>query len=179
MGAPARESSRHLAAFEVWIALGDGRSFSEVARRMKVSAGAVAMWAQTFDWKNRLAEHDKAVALITRTAAIEDEAKARILALKVTRAVQARVAVGLSTGALQPTVSDFIAASKHEQLLLGKATERSEVIGGAAFEAALERLAAVIEEVIEDPALRQKLASRLLEVPPPGSVAQAEPSAHA
>lgn len=147
MGQPTRENSRHLAAFECYYALGEDRSCAEVARRMGgVHPGTVEGWSSAFSWQARVAQRDKEVAALVAKTAIVDEAKSVENQLKIVRAVQARVAQGLQSGAVQPSVQDFVAASKHELLLRGKATERGEMIGGPAFDALIDRIAQVIEE---------------------------------
>lgn len=148
MGLPIRENSRHLAAFETYFAIGEGRSHAEVARRIGVHVGSVDNWSRAFGWEKRIAERDKEIAAIVAKGAVEDEAKSRKLQLQVARSVQARVALGLQSGAIQPSVQDFVASAKHELLILGKATERTEQLGGPAFDAMIDRISQVIEAAV-------------------------------
>ena len=148
MGLPIKESSRHLAAFETFFALGDGRSHAEVARRIGVHEGSIDNWSRAFGWEKRIEARDKEIAALVAKGAIEDEAKSRAIQLRVARAVQARVALGLQSGAIQPSVADFVASAKHEMLLLGKATERTEQLGGPMFDALIDRIAQVIEQAV-------------------------------
>lgn len=145
MPMPTRESSRHLGAFELYYAMGDERTHAEVAKRMNLNVGTISNWSAAFSWAKRLEERDKLIGKLVANKAIEDEAKSRTIQLQVARAVQAKVAQGLLNGTIRPDVQDFVAASKHELLILGKATERTEQLAGPAFDALIDKIAQVIE----------------------------------
>lgn len=159
MGKPIHESAVHREAFELYYALGADRNFSEVARRIKQSPGAVAGWSQAFGWQKRLAYREKLVADLVAQKAIEDEARSRADALKICRAIEIRFAQDLQLGKAEITASDFEKAVKLELLLRGKATERSELmLGGPVFDKLIELLIAVVEREVKDPELRGRLA---------------------
>lgn len=158
MGRVLRQSERHAQAFEFWVALGADRTYAEVARRFQVSVQSIGTWSRAFDWEKRLSEREKIVQDLVAQKAVEDEAKSRADALKICRAVQVRFAESLNRGTALIGAGDFEKAVKLELLLRGKATDRTELIGGPAFDRLIDALAAVIEREVADPVLRGKLA---------------------
>jgi len=159
MGKPTHESAKHSAAWELYYALGADRSLAEVARRFHTSVQAVQGWSAAFDWQKRLAAREKLVAELTAQKAVEDEARSRADALKICRAVQVRFAEALKLNTAAIGAGDFEKAVKLELLLRGSATERTEIVGGKAFDKLIDLLAAVIEREVADPALRARLAA--------------------
>lgn len=158
MARPNRETEKHASAWEYWYALGRDRSISEVARRFNCSVQAVQGWRLAFGWDRRLADRERTVANLVAQKSEEDEAQSRADALKICRAVQIRFAEALNKGLAPINAGDFEKAVKLELLLRGKATDRTELVGGPAFDRLIEALAAVIEREVADPALRGKLA---------------------
>lgn len=163
MGKPTHESATHREAFELYYLLGADRSLSEVARRIKTSVASVHAWSQAFGWQKRLAHREKTVADLVAQKAVEDEAQTRADALKICRAVTIRFAQNLNAGTAMIGAADFEKAVKLELLLRGKATERTELIAGPAFDKLIDLLSAVIEREVQDPAIRQRLALGLQE----------------
>ena len=172
MGRPKHESGKHLAALELYIALGRDRSLSEVARRFHTTPQAVSGWSAAFSWQKRVAEREKIVSELVAQKAVEDEAQSRADALKITRAAIFRFAAALQpvkdpvTGkvvypaTVQIGAGDFVNLVKLEQFLRGKPSERSELmIGGQAFEKLIDAIAAVIEREVADEGLRGRIAT--------------------
>ena len=58
MGQIQKETLRHTEAFQLYCTLGARRSLNEVARIMGVSSNSINKWARSFDWKQRVEEHD-------------------------------------------------------------------------------------------------------------------------
>jgi hypothetical protein len=163
MGRPKHEAGKHQSAFELYYAMGADRSLSAVAHQLGASVQALQGWSAAFGWQRRVAERERFVATRTAQKAIQDEAQSRADALKICRAVQVRFAQALSSGA-PVGARDFIEATKLEQLLRGKATDRSELmIGGAAFDKLIDAIAAVIEREVKDQELRGKIAAGISE----------------
>lgn len=52
------ETLRHLEAFEFYYALGNDRSYPQVASRFTVSLTSVKKWAKEFQWQERVKERD-------------------------------------------------------------------------------------------------------------------------
>ena len=59
---PPHETHRHLAAFELYVAQSERRSYTAVARALGVTAMAVRYWARSFDWQTRVRERDAGIA---------------------------------------------------------------------------------------------------------------------
>lgn len=163
MGRIHREKERHAQAFEFYYALGADRDLSQVAARFHVSPQAVGAWSRAFDWSKRLSERERIVRDLTAQKAIEDEAQSRADALKICRAIQIRFAQNLHNQTAIVTARDFSEAVKLEQLLRGKATDRTEITTGPAFDKLIDLLSAVIEREVVDPAIRSKLAAGFAE----------------
>jgi len=53
-----KETLRHKQAFEYYYGLGDGRSYTEVARHYNVTKGAVGQWGTAFNWQQQLKQRD-------------------------------------------------------------------------------------------------------------------------
>jgi len=158
MARPHKETARHSSAWEYWFALGADRSISEVAKRFQCSIHAVNNWRLAFSWDRRLADRERIVAGLVAEKSNEDEAESRSNYLKLCRATMIRYAEALKANAVTITPADFARVAQLEQLLRGKATDRSEVIAGPAFAALIERLIGVIEREVQDPALRARIA---------------------
>ncbi len=58
MGQIRKETLRHQEAFQLYCTLGARRSLNEVARITGVSSNSINKWARSFDWKQRVEEHD-------------------------------------------------------------------------------------------------------------------------
>lgn len=75
-----RETPRHLAAFELYVAqVGGRRSYRAVARELGTSIDAVKRWARSFDWQTRVRGRDAGIAqkLARRTDQTIVQVKAR------------------------------------------------------------------------------------------------------
>lgn len=115
-------------AFEDYVAMGDDRSYSALARRYGVSRTAVANRARREDWQERLAEADARARQRAQEKAVNDLEEVYARHLKEVRFLQARALQVLKD---QPPERGIRAASalaiawKHELLLLGEPTERT------------------------------------------------------
>lgn len=155
---PRRETDRHGSAWEYWYALGHGRSIAEVAKRFHVSVQAVNGWRSAFSWDRRLADRERVVSGLVAEKCAEEEAQSRADYLKLCRATVIKYAEAIQGGKLIISPSDFDRIARLEQLLRGKATDRSEIVSGPAMDAFFDAMLSVIERVVPDPALRLKLA---------------------
>lgn len=50
------ETARARAAFDLWVSLGDYRTYAIVAEQSRVSLGSIKLWAKCHRWRERLAE---------------------------------------------------------------------------------------------------------------------------
>lgn len=56
------ETLRQAKAFDIYYAMGSGRSLDSVSKQIGVSKNSVFNWSKKFNWKERIAERDKANA---------------------------------------------------------------------------------------------------------------------
>jgi len=160
MGRNVHETDEHRTAFEIWVALGDRRTISEVARRTNRNEASVYKWSHAFGWQKRLVHRQKLVAAILTDRGVEDEAKSRADGIKIARAIQLRYASKLADKSADATLTanDFATAVKTELLLRGRATERIDMMDSPAFQQILDMIAQVIEREVKDSDLRGRLA---------------------
>jgi len=59
---PASEPSRSEKAFAVFLSLGDGRTYRQVAQRMRVALPTVKRWAKAGRWSSRVRESEAQTA---------------------------------------------------------------------------------------------------------------------
>ncbi len=149
MAKPNRETGRHGAAFEYYVALGHGRSLALVAKAFSVSEQAVFGWSSAFKWQKRLQEREKIVAEKLAGKAVEDEADMRHRQLTICKAVQGAFVERLKGKSVQITARDFVEAAKLERLVVGKPTERSEVsFGTGVAQLLMTSLADAVERAV-------------------------------
>jgi hypothetical protein len=131
------ETLKHVEAFETYYWMGDQRSLSGVARKVKVTVQAVAKWSTSFSWNERVKERDEKVIKKLRSRSDAEAMAVKERQLQIVRATQTRYAQRLASeenrskvGAskYEPNANDAIRAMRHEQLLTGQATSRPEVL---------------------------------------------------
>lgn len=149
MAKPNRETGRHGAAFEFYVALGHGRSLEQVAKQFGVSPQAAFGWSSAFKWQKRLQERDNIVREKLAGKAVEDEAEMRHRQLTICKAVQGAFVERLKGKSVQINARDFVEAAKLERLVAGKATERSEVsFGTGVAQLLMTSLLAAVERAV-------------------------------
>ena len=120
----AREQLR---AFQLWYAMGDGRTLTKVAALLKRKGSEVRSWHDRYGWKRRLAAMDsKVVALIDeKFADLYSEVKA--VCQQGLFSLMGRALKDIDAGDLRiKDIKDLETVMKLDLLLKGEATERSE-----------------------------------------------------
>jgi len=175
MGMAKHETTRHREAFELYIALGEERSHAEVARRVGVDQSSVNMWSRAFGWQKRLEQREKLINEVISQKAVEDETKRRSDALKICRAAIYHFASTLRPrkdkdgneipAPAEVKAGDFVSLVKLEQLLMGKSTDRAELmVGGPTFEKLIDAMVEIIEREVSDPAIRARIGEGFKQV---------------
>lgn len=65
------ESAKAFEAFTTYLNLGADRSLAEVARKLRKSEGLIQRWSRRHHWGERVDEHGKHIAVITRQAELQ------------------------------------------------------------------------------------------------------------
>ncbi len=102
-----KEKQKHREAFELYFAMGPGRSLTRLAAKLGVSESTVKMWSRVFRWAERIEERGRqAAASLVKQAGdtAEDElAKDK----QIVRLGLAHVTKSLVEGRLKGNVSDI------------------------------------------------------------------------
>ena len=114
------EQEHHIAAFERYYALGESRSYEQVAQEMKVSVAAVKLWGRSFDWQKRVHLRDiqsaRRIADQTFDARLQDHEHHR----KLIRLALARLAKAIADGSVRMQLSDLDRLIRLDHALSGK-----------------------------------------------------------
>ncbi len=65
------ETAKAFEAFSVYLNMGVNRSLAAVARKLKKSEGLIARWSRRHHWGERIQEHGKHIAVLTRNAEVQ------------------------------------------------------------------------------------------------------------
>ncbi len=120
-----KETARHREAFEWYYGLGEKRNIVVVAGKYGVSEMTLARWSKEFEWQKRILDRDKKIADAIEKKADTKEINRKLRMLRFIDDIYEGNESKIK-GMDVEGVSDLIALSKHEQLLSGEATERSD-----------------------------------------------------
>jgi len=121
-----RETLRHREAFELYYALGEKRSYLDIASKVGVSCKSVEKWGVNFGWQLRVQQRDKEIAdkLTENNNKIILEDKARLR--RVIKIAVANFLERLAAKEVTIDARDFVALAKLDLHLMGEPTERIE-----------------------------------------------------
>jgi transposase len=111
------ELERHKKAFEFYYALGEGRSYRQVADEVGVSLGTVKLWGRSFDWKGRIAERDADVARAMADRSMKKGMERTLRNSKIIEMGLVQVAKAIAEGKVKMTVSDLDRLIRLEEYL--------------------------------------------------------------
>ena len=138
-------------AFDFYFSLGPGRSYDAVAKKFGVSKRSVTTLATKADWQGRLASLHQRARERSDAKAIETLEQ---MSERHIKALQFVFAKGIETLRATPmesaadAVRAILSAIKHERLVRGEATERTE---GNSLEEITKREIATLLEIVEVP----------------------------
>jgi transposase len=112
-----REREHHEKAFEFYYALGEGRSYKQVADEFSVSLGTVKLWGRSFDWTGRIAERDADVARAMADRSMKKGIERGFRNSKIIEMALVRVAKAIAEGEVKMTVSDLDRLIRLEEYL--------------------------------------------------------------
>ena len=117
-------------AFDFYLGLGVGRSYSQVAEHYGVSKGAVTALAKRDGWQGRLAKVEAEARSKSTAKAVESLEQVNDRHLRIARSLQAKALEALRSMSLEDA-RDVIRALdlgvKQERLILGEPSERSAI----------------------------------------------------
>lgn len=121
------ETLRHKDAFEFYYALGEKRSYKQVAERFGTSKTTVYNWANRYNWAERIEQRDIEIARQleqkTNTTITNEKARYRTI---IKRAIH-QFAKKLDQGDVDiSSVNDLDKLIKLDLLLMGEPTERTD-----------------------------------------------------
>jgi transposase-like protein len=134
---PQKETLRHASAFETYYSLGDQRSYSQVARKFKVTPTAVTNWSLQFNWGARVQERDKEIGQRMAQRAKSDIFEMQSRHLNISKAIQQTFVKRLmptikrdgkdieNPDKVKVDAGDFIRAAEYESKLLGYSPDQS------------------------------------------------------
>ena len=112
-----KEREHHMKAFEFYYALGEGRSYRQVAEQFGVSMGTVKLWGRSFDWKGRIAERDAEVARAMADRSVKKGVERGLRNSKIIEMGLVQVAKAIAEGKVKMTVSDLDRLIRLEEYL--------------------------------------------------------------
>ena len=117
-------------AFDVYFAMGPGRSYDAMAERFRVSKQAITKTATKERWQERVAEIEQRVQADSKEKAVDVLKEMNERHLRVLRAIQAKALETLREKPLR-TGMDAVRALelsiRHERLVRGEPSERTEM----------------------------------------------------
>ena len=111
------EREHHKKAFEFYYALGEARSYPQVAEESGVSLGTVKLWGRSFDWKGRIQERDAEVARAMADRSMKKGIERGLRNSKIIEMGLVQVAKAIAEGKVKMTVSDLDRLIRLEEYL--------------------------------------------------------------
>lgn len=129
---PQKEDTRQLEAFESYYAMGDKRSYRNLAQQYNVSVTTINKWAKKFNWLERIEQRNLVVAKKMESKAIQTVVDMKV---KYRQSIQYMFAEMLKemqkgekgTFPRIETMADFEKLIKIDMLLMGENTEKVEI----------------------------------------------------
>ena len=125
-----RETKEMQEAFQYYYSLGRNRSYTKVAKKFNRSPSTIKLWANSFNWQERIKLMDAKIKAEQEKQFTEDMAKHRMELLKIFKDTLFIYKKNLESGKVQPkTTADLEKITKCILLLLGEATDKQEIHG--------------------------------------------------
>ena len=129
----SKENNLQKEAFEIYYHLGDKRSLKQVAEKIERTERTVAGWSRSFNWVARVTQRNIENSQNRREEAINTQltdvrAKYRVIINNFMAELSRRVIKGEIK---VRNIQDFERLVKLDLLLMGEATERSELAGNS------------------------------------------------
>jgi len=101
------EQEHQRKAFEVYLSLGEKRTYRSVATQLGVSASTVKLWSRSFRWTERIAERDAQVARELADRSLQSAVDETERNLKIVRVALMKLAKGIADGKVKMQLGDL------------------------------------------------------------------------
>jgi transposase len=117
----AHEQEHQKKAFEYYAALGEKRSFTQVAEQVGVSLSTVKLWSRSFGWLQRIRERDAEIARRMADRTLQANFDEQDRNKKIVRMALVRLAKAISEGKIKMKLSDLDRMIRLQSYLEGPA----------------------------------------------------------
>ena len=135
------EQEHHKRAFEQYYALGEKRSYQQVAEQMGVSPSTVKLWARSFGWRRRVQERNAEVARRVADRAIQTGVEEHDRNRKIVQMALMRLAKAIADGKVKMQMGDLDRLIRLQQYL--DSVDGGNLAGRPKLELAVELQATV------------------------------------
>lgn len=118
------EQDNHRKAFEMYYALGEKRSYRQVAQQLGVSLPTVKLWARAFGWRQRIRERDATVARKVADHAIQSNVRDGERNQKIVELALMKVAKAIAEGKVRIQLSDLDRILRLQEFLESRLDQR-------------------------------------------------------
>jgi uncharacterized protein YerC len=101
------ELERHHKAFEQYYALGDKRTYRQLARELGISPSTIKLWSRSFSWPQRVVERDATIARNVADRAIQVQTDGQGQNQKIVKLALIRLAKAIAEGKVRMQLSDL------------------------------------------------------------------------
>ncbi len=105
--APPAEQEHHRLAFEQYYALGPGRTYQQLARKLGISASTAKLWCRTYGWRQRIQERDAEATRQMSDRSGQSTLDERERDLKIVRATKMKLTRDILDGKVKGRLSDI------------------------------------------------------------------------
>ncbi|MFC1476291.1 hypothetical protein ACFLQW_04755 [Candidatus Zixiibacteriota bacterium] len=101
------EQEHHKKAFECYVALGEKRSFKQVAQQIGVALSTVKLWSRSFGWRQRIRERDAQIARRVADRTLQSNLDEQDRNKRIVRMALVRLAKAIADGKVRMQLSDL------------------------------------------------------------------------
>lgn len=101
------EQGHHQKAFECYVALGEKRSFKQVAKQAGVSLSTIKLWSRSFGWRQRIRERDAQIARRVADQTLQSDIDEQDRNKRIVRMALVRLAKAIADGKVRMQLSDL------------------------------------------------------------------------
>ena len=124
---PKQETPLAAQAFKTYYELGDKRTLRAVAEKLNISITTVHRYSRMFNWAGRVAELDKAQVEATHKALVRNTIESKMQTMEINQKLKDDFARMVNEGKVRiRTIKDYISVDRHDLLVRGEPTERTE-----------------------------------------------------
>jgi transposase len=112
-----KEQEHQEKAFEFYYGLGEGRSYSFVAREFGVALATIKVWGKAFGWRQRCKERDAQAARAMAERSLEENVEGLARNRKIVKMGLLQVAKAVAEGKVKVTMADLDRLVRLEEYL--------------------------------------------------------------